>query len=248
MAAKETEAIILRTWPLQEADKIVSFFSRSEGRLRGVAPYARRSVKRFGASLEMLSHVRLRYAEKPHGGMARLEACDLLESFCGAQPSYEQIVGGSCISEVCELMLPEHEPNEPFFRLVALVSTEIGRTGDIWRPLTYFDLWAVRLAGFLPPFGECIRCHEEIATDQHCWFRPQWDGLLCRNCRGEDSWTLDPASRALARSMLTAPLAEIQQEGWTRSTGAELRRFLGQQMERHLERKLVTSRQLDEMG
>ena len=262
MAAKETEAIILRCWPLDEADKIVSFFARSEGRMRGVAPYARRSVKRFGASLEMLTQVRLRYVDKSRGGLVRIESCELVESFCGARPGYEQIVGGSCISEVCELLLPEQEANEPFFRLTLLAIQEMGRPeigrqemglksssgGDIWRPLTYFDLWAVRLAGFLPPLNECIRCHAEIAAEEPSWFRPQWDGLLCRNCRGEECWALAPASRAMARKMLAAPLKDIAPEGWAKGTAEDLRRFLGQQMERHLERKLVTRSQLDELA
>jgi DNA repair protein RecO (recombination protein O) len=248
MAAKETEAIILRTWPLDEADRIVSFFARAQGRMRGVAPYARRSVKRFGAGLEMLTHVRLRYTEKHHGGMVRLESCELLASFCGAQPSYEQMVGGSCISEVCELILPEHEANEPFFRLVLLAIEEMGRSGDIWRPLTYFDLWAVRLAGFLPPLDECIRCHDEIPADAGSWFRPEWNGLLCRNCRGGESWALAADSRSLARQMLTKSLTSLSPKGWSKDTAGDLRRFLGQQMERHLERKLLTRRQLDELG
>lgn len=252
MAAKETEAIILRCWPLEEADKIVSFFTRAEGRMRGVARYARRSVKRFGAALELLTHVRLRYTEKHHGGLVRLESCDLLEPFCGAQPSYEQMVGGSCISEVCEHLLPEREANEPFFRLTLLTISEMGRPGqsgsNIWRPLTYFDLWAVRLAGFLPPLDECVRCRETIAAEDATWFRPEWDGLLCRNCRGGESWSLDPESRKLARRMLAASLADIPAEGWQKSTADDLRRFLGQQLERHLERRLVTRRQLNELG
>ena len=248
MAAKESDAVILRTWPLDEAHKIVSVFARSEGRIRGVAPHARRSVKRFGAALEMLSYVRLRYSEKPHGGLVRLESCELLESFCGSQPGYEQIVGGSCISEVCELILPEHEANEPFLRLVLLVIREMGRSASIWRALTYFDLWAVRLAGFLPPLDECIRCHADLAAEDETWFRPQWDGLLCRNCRGEESWSLTAASRRLAKRMLATSLDQISDEGWTKSTADDLRRFLGQQTERHLERKLITRRQLDELG
>jgi DNA repair protein RecO (recombination protein O) len=248
MAAKESEAIILRTWPFEEAHKIVSYFGRTEGRMRGVATNARRSVKRFGAALEMLSHVRVRYSQKPHGGMVRLESCDLIESFCGSQPSYEQIVGGSYVSEVCELMLPEHEANEPFFRLVSLVMREMGRSGSIWRALTYFDLWAVRLAGFLPPLEECIRCHSAIAPEDEAWFRPQWDGLLCRTCSGEESWPLSPASRRLAKRMLATSLDQLPDEGWSKATADDLRRYLGQQIESHLERKLTTRRQLDQLS
>jgi DNA repair protein RecO (recombination protein O) len=248
MPVRETEAIILRTYPFQEADKIVSFLSRGEGRTRGVAPNARRSVKRFGASLEPLSHVRMRYQEQPSRELVRVESCELLESFFEVQSNYEVAVGSSYVAEVCEQLLPEREANDPFFRLVLLVMSEIGRTGEIWRALTYFDLWAIKLAGFLPPLDECIRCRAALEPAQTAWFRPQWDGLLCRECRGEDAWTLSPESRELARSMSSVALPSVPEAGWTRSRGEDLRRFLGQQMERHLERRLVTRRQLDTLS
>src|SRR5215472_9447548 len=57
MPARETEAIILKTFPLGEADRVVSFLGRSSGRLRGVAAGARRLKNRFGSTLETLSHV-----------------------------------------------------------------------------------------------------------------------------------------------------------------------------------------------
>lgn len=245
MPLRETEAIILRTYPFQEADKIVSFLSRGEGRTRGVAPNARRSRKRFGAALELLSHVRVRYQEHAARDLVRLESCELLESFFDIQSNYDVAVGSSYVAEVCEQLLPEREANDSFFRLVLLVMTEIRRAGRIWRPLTYFDLWAVKLAGFLPPLAACARCRAALEAGQMAWFRPQWEGLLCRACRGEESWSLSPESRELAHTMLTTALPAIPEEGWRKSRAEDLRRFLGQQMERHLDRKLVTRPQLE---
>jgi len=249
MPVRETEAIILRTIPFNEADKIVSFLSRGEGRTRGVAPNARRSLKRFGATLELLTHVRMRYQEHSARDLVRLESCELLDSFFEIQSQYDVAVGSSYIAEICEQLLPEREANDPFFRLVLLVMSEIRRTGDIWRALTYFDLWAVKLAGFLPPMTACIRCGEALPLTQPAWFRPHWDGLLCKACRGpsgeEAAWTLSAESRAVAQQMATTPLPSIPENGWSKSRADDLRRFLGQHMERHLERKLVTRRQLD---
>src|SRR6266566_2255309 len=64
MPARETEAIILKTFPLGEADRLVSFLARSGGRLRGVAAGARRLKNRFGSTLELLSHVEMTYTER----------------------------------------------------------------------------------------------------------------------------------------------------------------------------------------
>lgn len=240
MPVRETEAIILRTYPLSEADKIVSFLSRGGGRTRGVARNARRSVKRFGASLELLSHVRVRYFEQEARDLVRLESCELVQSFFETQSDYDAGVAFGYIAEICEQLLPEREANDAFFRLLLLVLNEIRRSRRIWRPLTYFDLWAVTLAGFLPPLEVCSRCQDRIGTADPAWFRLETQGLRCKACRAEGSWTLSGESRALAHRMLEKSLADIPDQEWNKSRAEDLRKFLGQQIEKHLERKLVT--------
>jgi DNA repair protein RecO (recombination protein O) len=247
MQVRETEAIILRSYPLKEADKIVSFLSRAGGKTRGVAPNARRSVKRFGAGLELLSHVRLRYQERETQDLVRLESCELLDSFFDAQSNYDVAVAFAHVAEVAEQLLPEREANDAFFRLILLVIEEMRRTGEIWRPLTYFDLWAVNLAGFLPPLDVCMRCGSEMEAGEPAWFRTSSEGLRCRICRTDGSSTLRAESRNLARRMRGTSLANIPAEGWSKRCAADLRKFLWQDLERHLERRLVTRKQLDEL-
>lgn len=248
MPVRETEAIILRSYPLKEADKLVSFFSRGGGKTRGVAPNARRSVRRFGAGLELLSHVRLRYQERETQELVRLESCELLDSFVDAQSDYPAAVAFAHVAEVAEQLLPERETNDAFFRLILLVIEEIRRTGEIWRPLTYFDLWAVSLAGLLPPLDACLRCGAALEANETAWFRATSEGLRCRVCRSEGSSTLTPDSRMLARRMRAASLANIPAEGWSKRYAADLRKFLGKEIERHLERRLVTRPQLEKLG
>lgn len=65
MTVLSSEAIVLRTWPLHEADLIVSFFSRDYGRLKGTAKAALKSRKRFGGALEPMTVARAWFAERP---------------------------------------------------------------------------------------------------------------------------------------------------------------------------------------
>src|SRR5258708_22108691 len=85
MPARETEAIILKTFAVGEAERLVSFFGRTSGRLRGVAGGARRMKNRYGSSLELLSHVQIWYVEKETRDLVRIQQCELLESFHKAQ-------------------------------------------------------------------------------------------------------------------------------------------------------------------
>src|SRR5258707_14373687 len=88
MPARETETIILKTFPLGEADRLVSFFGRTSRRIRGVAGGARRLTHRYGSSLELLSHVQIWYVDKETRDLVRIQQCELLESFHKAQADY----------------------------------------------------------------------------------------------------------------------------------------------------------------
>src|SRR5262245_34675526 len=130
MPARETEAIILKTFPLGEADRVVSFLGRASGRLRGVAAGARRLRNRFGSTLEVLSHVQIWYVERETRELVRIQQTDFLESFHKAQSDYGLSTGLAVISEIAELALPEHEVSEAMFRLILLSAREIARTGN----------------------------------------------------------------------------------------------------------------------
>ncbi len=247
MPARETEAIILRTYPLKEADKIVSFFSRKFGKTRGVAARARRLKSRFGTGLEPLSHVRLWYFERESRDLVSIDSCELIQSYFDAQKDYGAAVACAYIAEVCDQLLPDREPNDALFRLLLLALENIRRTGEIWPALTYYDLWVVRLAGLLPPLDRCQRCRSALAAGAPAFFQAYPPGLYCAACRPTGSWELGGESRALALEMLAAPLDRLPPRGWTRDTAADLRRFLEQRIEGHVERKLITRAQLEQI-
>jgi len=152
MPVRVSEAFVLRTYPFQEGDLIVSFFTRDQGRLRGAAKRARRLKSPFGSSLERLTQVRVSYYQKESSELVRLEGCELIESQFGVLNSWDASVALDYIAEVSDQLLPPNEPNDRFYRLLAAVLAELRRepvTG-VWRTVTYFTFWAVRLSGFLP--------------------------------------------------------------------------------------------------
>jgi DNA repair protein RecO (recombination protein O) len=77
MALMESEAIVLRTYPLREADLLVTLFTRAEGKVRGVARSAKKSKRRFGGALEPMTYVRAFYDVRERQELARLDACEV---------------------------------------------------------------------------------------------------------------------------------------------------------------------------
>jgi DNA repair protein RecO (recombination protein O) len=237
MPARETEAIILKTFPLGEADRLVSFLGRTSGRLRGVAGGARRVKNRYGSTLEILSHVQIWYVEKETRELVRIQQCELLESFHKAQSNYELSIGLAVISEAAELVLPDHEVAEPMFRLILLAAREIERTGDWALPLTYFAFWTVRLGGWLPRFDRCSLCGSEFGAGA-AYHAPWEPGLLCEKCRRPGMKPLHLEARQLAERFTNERLDRIEVLKDSSKTLTELREAALNWIEHNSDRKL----------
>lgn len=211
-----SEAFTLRTYPFQEADLVVSFFTRDQGKLRGVARRARRMKSGFGSGLERLSQVRMYYFQRESRELVRLDSCDLVHSQFNLSREYAAGVALDYLAELCEQLLPPGEPNERFFRLLASVLDCLRANppqgeapGALWAVVNYFSLWSVRLSGFLPP----LHVSEE--------------------------------ARRLAEEMFERPVSRLEPRIWSRATAGDLRRLLVRSVEEHIERRLVTVPQLE---
>ncbi len=244
MPARETEAIILKTFPLGEADRLVSFLGRSSGRMRGVAAGARRIKNRYGSTLQVLSHVQLWYVEKETRDLVRIQQCELLESFNKSQSDYHLSIGMAVVSEVTELVLPEHEVSESMFRLILLTAQEIERTGDWILPLGYFAFWTVRLSGWLPRFDRCAVCSTPFGA-RASYFANWEPGLLCEKCRRTGMPAMHPAARELAERFTGERLDRIAFPEELKLSVRELRDAALGWVEHHTERKLGTKQLLE---
>jgi DNA repair protein RecO (recombination protein O) len=212
MPARVSETYVLRTYPFRESDLIVSFFTRDQGKLRGVAHRARKPKNTFGSGLERLSLVNLSYSQKETRELVNLNSCELLQSQFDLLESFDAGVVLDYIAEVSDHLLPPNEQNERFFRLLTAILDymHLRGPGAIWTAVTYFSLWATRLSGFLPDLAQ----------------------------QPERKVSLD--SRELATQMLRSHIAELPARAWNKDTALDLRRFLICQIEEHVERRFLT--------
>jgi DNA repair protein RecO (recombination protein O) len=119
--------------------------------------------------------------------------------------------------------------------------------GWLWRAVTYFALWSVRLGGWLPPLNVCIRSGVEFEQDATAYFSRFHPGLFSAEYRDRDSWPLASESRQIANEMLKKPLPGLAQRVWSRQTADDLRRFLIQRLESQIEHRLKTATVLAEL-
>jgi len=244
MPLHETEAIVLQSYPLGEADRLVSFLSRSMGRVRGVAAGARRPKSRFGSTLERMSYVRIWFFERETRELVRINQCELIESFVGVFKDYAAGVALTVMTEITEAVLPDREAADPSFRLLLLSAQAIKQRREIDLPLAYFVLWTVRLGGWLGSFERCARCGRELAGAA-AYASPATSGIFCGKCKGIGMKAISPDALNAGAKMLTERLDKIETSSIPKPALRELTRYLLDLIEHQIERKLVSRGMLE---
>jgi DNA repair protein RecO (recombination protein O) len=243
MTQRQSEAIVLRTWPFEEADLLVSIFTREQGRIKGVARHAMRSRRRFGGALEPTTYVRATYAEKPKQELVRLDGFEILWSPLADPVDYGRTAALEFVAEVLEEALPEQAPEDAVFRLAIAVTEEM-RVDRVWMPVMYFALWMSRLMGWMPSLGHCVACGLDL-RGKKIWYSAAMDGVTCADDRRGDSAFLSMNSVREAQRIFRSTIGELAKEEWPKRRTEDLRHFAVSLLERHLERRLRSARALE---
>ena len=183
MPVIETEGLVLRSYNLAEADRIVVFFTREQGIVRGVAKGARRLRSRFGSMLEPFSTISLTYFQKEERELVSIQQLELLESRfkTAADPAYLHTL--SYLSELLIAVVPPHDPNETMYRMAkACLETTPSSAVELSALRLYFELWILRLGGYLPDWSKCAGCSKSIDESDEIALRADLH-LVCRQCR-----------------------------------------------------------------
>jgi DNA repair protein RecO (recombination protein O) len=150
MPLYSADALILRTYKLAEADRIVVFLTRDRGKKRGVAKGARRPRSNFVGALEPLTHVRVAYFEKERRELVNLNYSELSRSPL-SNGTIEALGCAVYFAELIDEWAAEADTDERLYRLGASM-VEALATGVPTEPLTrYFEYWLLRLQGVYPP-------------------------------------------------------------------------------------------------
>jgi DNA repair protein RecO (recombination protein O) len=144
------EALVLRTYKLGEADRIVVFLTRDRGKKRGVAPNARKSRKRFGAALEPLTEVRVSYFEKEGRDLVALNYAEPVRSPLSAV-SPEALGYSHYFAELMDEWAAEADVDERLYRLGTSALEALLSGAPVEALARYFECWLLRLQGVYPP-------------------------------------------------------------------------------------------------
>lgn len=184
MSLFETEALILRTYNLAEADKIVVCLSRSSGLIRGVARNCRKLKNRFGASLEPFTLINLTYFEKENQELVSFSQTEILRSRFNLTSDATLLNGFCYMGDLLLDFSPPRQANDNLYRMALACFEAVSQSPeDLEWVLRYFEVWLLKLEGFLPDLRHCGSCNTSFENEEVLYFGSDLT-LRCSNCRG----------------------------------------------------------------
>ncbi len=185
MPAYKTNAIVIRSLNYGESDKIVTFFTKDFGKLKGIAKGARRSRKRFQNALGLFSHLRLLFFDREGVGLIRADGCDILHSFPKIRENLKKIIYGNYYLELVNEMAGEREGNSEAFELLlsSLLNLEEQELQE--EQLRIFEIRMLSLFGYRPNMRRCNLCQrewEDLGQPPAVFFSLERGALICKAC------------------------------------------------------------------
>jgi len=242
-----SDALILRTYKLGEADRIVVFLTEDRGKRRGVAKGARRPRSRFTGGLEPLTTARVAYFERENRDLVRLSYSEPVCSPFSSRDA-DALSHVSYFAELIDEWAPEADPSDRLFRLGVSVGAALAASVSVDRVARYFEYWLLRLQGVYPSIVTCHRCGVEI-SGRGAVISSRQGMLVCCNCGSSDRGA-DLSSEALAflRAAATMPPERLDETPLTRRAGRELATAHQLLITMHLEKELKSARVVREVN
>lgn len=246
MPIRDAEAIVLRQYSLSEADRIVVFLTRASGSLRAVAPGAKKTRSRLGGCVEPLNHVRLQYYAKEGADLARIWHCETIHSYLGKKPTLDRVFGFNYLAELTQELVPENSPNPLLFRLLLAVLDAGESLGGSAPLLRYFEIWALKINGWLPNYDYCSNCGRYVKdVGFYAWLEAGQG--RCRSCAEDKGVRIGADASKLLGEILGLSPVQFAARPQSPSAARDLEHVTQKLIEWHLEKRLKSYAALKEI-
>ncbi len=230
--AYRDEGVVLRTYKLGEADRIVVFMTHQHGKIRAVAKGVRKTKSKFGARLEPASQVNLALYEG-RGELQTVSDAEIIESNRELREGFGLYTHTVPMLEAVDQVAQDHEPDPPLYRMLTRAlrtlderRTPLVTTAFFWKLLSH--------SGFEPRLDVCARCESEESLSA---FSVEAGGVLCRDCARGGGVTISSGALDLLRRMLGGQLNSALADA-VDLTSVEVERLAVGSLEHQIERRL----------
>jgi DNA repair protein RecO (recombination protein O) len=197
----KTEAILLRSLDYGESDRIVTFYTRDYGKLRGIAKGARRSRRRFANALELFCCSQIVFSRKGRDGLALVEESRVHHLFEQIRQDLEKTMMASYLIDLTDQFTLEDKKSEELFNLLYDFLNHI-ETGNATEPLLrFFEIRLLKCVGYQPVLDRCVTCQAPLNGANVYQFNARAGGIRCSGCHRAGEAAL-PCSTGTLKTLL----------------------------------------------
>ena len=182
----KTDAIVLKAMKFRDTSKIVTFYTRRYGKLKGVAKGARQIKSKFGASLEPMTRVALVLYRKEQRDLQLISQCDIVKYYKKTHSEIERMSAALSVLDLVNQLAHDEEENADLYRLLVETLEQLEQTAKNYVNLFYaFELRLAGLFGFSPALETCRRCArkvDEFRGEGPVILQLARGGILCPAC------------------------------------------------------------------
>jgi DNA repair protein RecO (recombination protein O) len=239
MSLFRDRGVVLRTYRLGEADRIVVLLTEQHGKVRAVAKGVRRTGSKFGARLEPLSHVAL-LLWQGRGDLDVVNQAEVVDHFRTVREDLDRVTRAFSLLEVADQLAQERHADPALYEMLVGALRALADTGrDPALVAPAFFLKALALDGAGPVLDGCVSCGEPDGVVELVAFDLTEGGTLCRRCRR--GRPLSPEALVLLRRILGGDLAAVLAAP-PPACADEVAALAAESMESHLDRRLRSVR------
>jgi DNA repair protein RecO (recombination protein O) len=241
-----TRGVVLKRTDLGEADKILTIYSYSSGKLRAVAKGVRRPSSKLGGHVDDLS-----YADMLLAGGRDLDVVtqsQTLDTFRGMREDLWRTSCGYYLAELVDSFNEERSENRPLFELLVSSLQRLAQGADLFTTVRFFELHLLEMVGYRPELARCIACRNEVRPESN-YFSAILGGVLCPEC-GRREVTAQPISLGALKVLRYLQRLDAPPSGGLRldaSTRREVDATLRHYIENLLERTVKSNAFLDRL-
>jgi DNA repair protein RecO (recombination protein O) len=240
MPLYHSEAIVLRTYRVGEADKVVVFLTRDMGKIRGMAKGARRPKSRFGAGLEVGTEIDLTFFEKEGRELVSVDKCDIIRSGFINSGDLFLACTLSYFLDLADAFAQEREPNGKLYRLLSAASIALAGEANPEVVARYYEAWLLRLNGLYPRRVSCAACGGGLSR-VGARYQVEEHRLVCRRC-SEHGVVLSPGTFEYLQTVWREPPQSLPGPSGKQVMGELMvlhQKLIGQQLEKELSSQQV---------
>jgi DNA repair protein RecO (recombination protein O) len=238
----KTEAIVLRSFDFRETSKIVTFYTREFGKIKGVMKGIRKDPRKFGSSVDKFTLNDIVFYQYRNSDIHLISQCDMKEFYGPIRQDLKRMTAASYILELVDTILPIEQKNEDIYELILQYLSSLQTDQDVSKLVHIFQIKTLLYSGFRPHLDSCVKCTKKVQGQTR--FSMKLGGLVCDICRTGDG-DVSPISRGTVNSIIHIEQSEWDQTlrlGLSAAIKKELKYVLNNFLVFHLEKHLRSAR------